>query len=41
MTQISLSTDLSSITELEQSLEEFASAHELDMVLKNLRNLMR
>jgi len=40
MTQISLSTDLSSITELEQSLEEFASAHELDMGLKNRLNLM-
>ncbi len=40
MKQISLSTDLSSITELEQSLEEFASAHELDMKLQNRLNLM-
>ena len=38
--QISLTPDLSSITELEQSLEDFASAHELDMGLQNRLNLM-
>ena len=40
MKQISLTPDLSSITELEQSLEDFASAHELDMGLQNRLNLM-
>jgi len=38
--RISLTPDLSSITELEQSLEEFAGAHELDMGLQNRLNLM-
>ena len=40
MKQISLTPDLSSITELEQSLEDFASAYELDMGLQNRLNLM-
>lgn len=40
MKRISLTPDLSSITELEQSLEEFAGAHELDMGLQNRLNLM-
>lgn len=40
MKRIFLTPDLSSITELEQSLEEFASAHELDMGLQNRLNLM-
>ena len=40
MKQIPLTPDLSSITELEQSLEEFASTHELDMGLQNRLNLM-
>ena len=40
MKRISLTPDLSSITELEQSLEEFASAHELDIGLQNRLNLM-
>ncbi|MCY4612163.1 MAG: ATP-binding protein [Nitrospira sp.] len=38
--QIPLTPDLSSISELEQSLEEFAGAHELDMGLQNRLNLM-
>ena len=40
MKSISLTPDLSSITELEQSLEAFASTHELDMGLQNRLNLM-
>ena len=40
MKQISLTPDLSSITELEQSLEDFASAHKLDLGLQNRLNLM-
>ncbi len=40
MKRISLTPDLSSITELEQSLEEFAGAHELDIGLQNRLNLM-
>lgn len=40
MKRISLTPDLSSITELEQSLGEFAGAHELDMGLQNRLNLM-
>lgn len=40
MKRISLTPDLSSITELEQSLEEFAGAHELDLGLQNRLNLM-
>ena len=40
MKQIRLTPDLSSITELEQALEEFASAHELDLGLQNRLNLM-
>ncbi|MDE0144384.1 MAG: ATP-binding protein [Nitrospira sp.] len=40
MKRISLTPDLSSITELEQSLEEFASAHELNLGLQNHLNLM-
>ena len=40
MNRISLTPDLSSIAELEQSLEEFAGAHELDMGLQNRLNLM-
>ena len=40
MKQISLTPDLSSITELEESLEEFASTHELDIGLQNRLNLM-
>ena len=40
MKQISLTPDLSSITELEQSLEDFASIHEIDMGLQNRLNLM-
>lgn len=40
MKQIPLTPDLSSITELEQSLEEFAGTHELDMGLQNRLNLM-
>lgn len=40
MKEISLTPDLSSITELEQSLEEFASTHELDIGLQNRLNLM-
>ena len=40
MKRISLTPDLSSITELEQSLEEFAAAHELDLGLQNRLNLM-
>ena len=40
MKRISLTPDLSSITELEQSLEDFASAHELDVGLQNRLNLM-
>lgn len=40
MKRISLTPDLSSIAELEQSLEEFAGAHELDIGLQNRLNLM-
>lgn len=40
MKQISLTPDLSSITELEQSLEEFAGTHKLDIGLQNRLNLM-
>lgn len=40
MKRISLTPDLSSITELEQALEEFAGAHGLDMGLQNRLNLM-
>ena len=40
MKRISLTPNLSSITELEQSLEEFAGAHELDPGLQNRLNLM-
>ena len=40
MKRIILTPDLSSITELEQSLEEFASVHELDVGLQNRLNLM-
>ena len=40
MKRIPLTPDLSSITELEQSLEEFAGAHELDIGLQNRLNLM-
>ena len=40
MKRISLTPDLSSIAELEQSLEEFAGAHELDLGLQNRLNLM-
>ena len=40
MKRISLTPDLSSIAELEQSLEEFAEAHELDLGLQNRLNLM-
>lgn len=40
MKRISLTPDLSSITELEQSLEEFAGVHGLDMGLQNRLNLM-
>lgn len=40
MKQILLTPDLSSITELEQALEEFASAHDLDLGLQNRLNLM-
>ncbi len=40
MKQISLTPDLSSIAELEQSLEDFAGAHDLDMGLQNRLNLM-
>lgn len=40
MKRISLTPDLSSITELEQSLEEFAGTHELDPGLQNRLNLM-
>ena len=40
MKQIFLTPDLSSITELEQSLEDFASAHKLDLGLQNRLNLM-
>lgn len=38
--RIPLTPDLSSISELEQSLGEFAGAHELDMGLQNRLNLM-
>ncbi len=40
MDPIALTPDLSSIRELEQSLEDFACAHELDMRLQNRLNLM-
>ncbi len=40
MKPITLTPDLSSIAELEQVLEDFASAHELDMGLQNRLNLM-
>ena len=40
MKRISLTPDLSSIAELEQSLEEFAGAYELDIGLQNRLNLM-
>lgn len=40
MKRISLTPDLSSITELEQSLEDFARTHELDVGLQNRLNLM-
>ena len=40
MKRIPLTPDLSSITELEQSLEEFARVHDLKMELKNCLNLM-
>ena len=40
MKRTSLTPDLSSITELEQTLKEFASDHELDMGLQNRLNLM-
>ena len=40
MKRIPLTPDLSAITELEQSLEEFAGAHELGRVLQNRLNLM-
>ena len=40
MKRISLTPDLSSIAELEQSLEEFAGAHELGLGVQNRLNLM-
>ena len=40
MKRISLTPDLSSIAELEQSLDEFAGAHELAIGLQNRLNLM-
>ncbi len=40
MKQISLTPDLSSITELEQSLEDFVNTHELGMSMQNRLNLM-